>query len=596
MNDSATINHNFPSPYKVVKKLGSGSFGHVYLVTNEQTQQQCVIKILHPASQQPNFIKQAKRLFKQEGEILKKLNNPQIPKLIDYFEEDGEFYLIEEYIQGHTLRNELKPNQPWSEVETIKLLQEGLSILRDIHHCGIIHRDVKPDNFIRRQQDGKLVLIDFGAVKEFNIEQSRLIDPTVALGTRGYMPTEQARGKPYKNSDIYALGMIAIQALTGKNPMELEEDEEGEIIWRNGLNINPALGDILSQMVRYHHKLRYQCADDVIKDLNHYQQPQSNIPSTQLIENSPLPSKEIKKTEIINHTNSSVSTVMKNDRISHEEKQNNSSAFGDWLKSSMGTTVTTALTIGLIATGGAYFMNSKEKARIEQEKNDFIVLMDSKLNTSAYEECFTKAEEELNKEDTNISSQILSEYQGKCRLEKAKQLIQFSNYSEALQVIDRIPKNNEYYNQAQVLGEEWSKIVFEKAKKLYTEEGKLDDALKEINTIPNNSTKTASLIVVGKWKEEHEKNSYLLREAQKDLEYNNCESAIQTVSQISGSNYWLLEGKKVVDKAQKCLIDQNKNNPNIPVNNSNSTPNNPSQKPPSNVIDLCETNSILCPD
>lgn len=591
MNDSATINHNFPSPYKVIKKLGSGSFGHVYLVTNEQTQQQCVIKILHPASQQPNFIKQAKRLFKQEGEILKKLNHPQIPKLIDYFEEDGEFYLVEEYIQGHTLRNELKPNQSWSEAETIKLLQEGLSILKDIHHCGIIHRDVKPDNFIRRQQDGKLVLIDFGAVKEFNIEQSRLIDPTVALGTRGYMPTEQARGKPYKNSDIYALGMIAIQALTGKNPMDLDEDEEGEIIWRDGLNINPSLADILSQMVRYHHKLRYQCADDVIKALNHYQQPQSSIPSTKLIENSPLPLDDIKKTDIIDNSNSPVITKDTNKITSSSDKKNNS--FGDWLKSSMGTTITTALTIGLIATGGAYFMNSQEKARIEQEKNDFITLMDSKLNTSAYEECFTKAEEELNKEDSNISTKILSEYQGKCRLEQAKQLVQFSNYSKALEVIDRIPKNNEYYNQAQVLGEDWSKIVFEKAKHLYTEEGKLDDALKQINTIPNNSTKTASLMVANKWKEEHEKNSYLLREAQKDLEYNNCESAMQTVSQISGSNYWLLQGKKVVDKAQKCLIDKHKNNANIPANNSN--PSNTNQIPP-NVVDLCETNSILCPD
>lgn len=590
MNNSATINHNFPAPYKVVKKLGSGSFGHVYLVTNGETQQECVIKILHPISQQPNFIKQAKRLFQQEATILKKVNHSQVPKLIDYFEEDGEFYLVEEYIQGYTLRNELKPNQPWTQEATIKLLQEGLSILKDIHHCGIIHRDVKPDNFIRRQQDQKLVLIDFGAVKEFNIEQSRLIDPTVALGTRGYMPTEQARGKPYKNSDIYALGMIAIQALTGKNPMELDEDEEGEIIWRNGLNINPALGDILSQMVRYHHKVRYQCADDVINALNHYLQPNSVIDSTQLIDNLPSsPSQKIKQTEIIDNTES-----FKNERISHNEVQSN--GFGNWLKSSVGTTVTTALTIGLIATGGAYYMNSQEKNRIEAEQNDFIVLMNAKLSTGAYEECFTKVEEELEKESTNITSKILSQYQGQCRLEQGKQLAQFSNYSDALAIVNKIPKDNEYHNQGQVLSEEWSKMVFEKAKTLYTEEGKLDEALKEIDTIPDNSVKKASLIVVSKWQEEYKQNSYLLGQAQKDLEYNNCESAIETVSQISGSNYWLLEGKKVVDKAQKCLLDKNKNTSNIPSNNSNSPSNTNPNKTPSNVVDLCETNSLLCPD
>ncbi|WP_017292674.1 serine/threonine protein kinase [Geminocystis herdmanii] len=589
MNDSATINHNIPSPYKVIKKLGSGSFGHVYLVTNGETQQQCVIKILHPISQQPNFIKQAKRLFQQEATILKKVNHPQVPKLIDYFEEEGEFYLVEEYIQGYTLRNELKPNQPWTQEATIKLLQEGLSILKDIHHCGIIHRDVKPDNFIRRQQDQKLVLIDFGAVKEFNIEQSRLIDPTVALGTRGYMPTEQARGKPYKNSDIYALGMIAIQALTGKNPMDLEEDEEGEIIWRNGVNINPLLGDILSQMVRYHHKLRYQCADDVIKALNHYLQPKSNIVSTQLIDNSPSPSETINKTEIINNTNSAVSTSGKNEMTSPRETQNNS--FGDWLKSSVGSTVTTALTIGLIATGGAYFMNSQEKARIEQEQNDFVALMDTKLSSGAYEECFTTVEEELEKESTNITSKILSQYQGQCRLEQGKQLAQFSNYTDALAVVNKIPKDNEYHNQAQVLSEEWSKMVFEKAKTLYTEEGKLDEALKEIDTIPDNSVKKASLIVVSKWQEEYKQNSYLLGQAQKDLEYNNCESAIETVSQISGSNYWLLEGKKVVDKAEKCLIDRTKNSPNNSNNQSSPLPSLPTN---GHAIPLCP--GPLCPD
>lgn len=594
MNDSATINHNFPSPYKVIKKLGSGSFGHVYLVTNEETQKQCVIKQLHPISQQPSFIKQAKRLFKQEATILKKLDHPQVPKLIDYFEEDGEFYLVEEYIQGYTLRSELKASQPWTEEATIKLLQEGLSILKDIHHCGIIHRDVKPDNFIRRQQDQKLVLIDFGAVKEFNIEQSRLIDPTVALGTRGYMPTEQARGKPYKNSDIYALGMIAIQALTGKNPMDLEEDEEGEIIWRDGLNINPGLGDILSQMVRYHHKLRYQCADDVIKALNHYLQPQSNIASTQLIDNlSSSSSKTVKKTEIINNTNFPISTSLTNEMTSSSEKENNS--FADWLKSPVGSTITTALTIGLIATGGAYFMNNQEKARIEQEKEDFIALMENKLSTGAYEECFTNIEEEFNNKASNIPNQILSQYDGQCRLEQGKQLVQFSNYEEALAIVDRIPRDNEYYNQGQVLSEEWSKIVFENAKKLYSEEGKLEEALKEINVIPDNSVKKASLIVAGKWQEEYKQNSYLLSQAQKDLEYNNCESAIETVSQISGSNYWLLEGKKVVDKAEKCLIDQNKTSPNIPSNNSNHQSSPPPSLPTNgNAIPLCP--GPLCPD
>jgi serine/threonine-protein kinase len=347
-------------------------------------------------------------------------------------------------------------------------------------------------------------------------------------------------------------------------------------------------------MVRYHYKLRYQCTDDVIKALNHYLQPNSNIVSTQLIDNSPSPSETVNKTEIINNTNSAVSASGKNAMTPPRETQNNS--FTDWLKSSVGSTVTTALTIGLIATGGAYYMNSQEKARLEKEQNDFIALMESKISASAYEECFTKVEEELAKESTNISQETLSKYQGNCRLEQAKQLVQFSNYEEALATVDLIPQDNEYFNQAQVFSEDWSKIVFDNAKKLYTEEGKLEDALNEINTIPDNSVKKASLIVAGKWQEEYNQNSYLLGQAQKDLEYNNCESAIETVSQLHGSNYWLLEGKKVVDKAEKCLIDRNKNTTKIPVNNSNSQSNTNSNKLPSNVVDLCETNTILCPD
>ena len=128
-------------------------------------------------------------------------------------------------LRGETLSLELRGHKPWTETKVLDFLEQGLEILDYIHRQGVIHRDIKPDNFIRRQDDQKIVLIDFGAVKHFNVEQSHIINPTVAIGTHGYMPSEQARGKPRKNSDIYSLGMIAIQALTGKNPISLKEDE-----------------------------------------------------------------------------------------------------------------------------------------------------------------------------------------------------------------------------------------------------------------------------------------------------------------------------------------------------------------------------------
>ena len=107
-----------------------------------------------------------------------------------------------------------------------------------IHGQGVIHRDIKPDNIIRRKQDGKLVLIDFGAVKQVRMQQVTSVGQvsvTVAIGTPGYMPTEQSSGKPRPSSDIYALGMVGIQAVTGLLPSQLKEDEDGEAIW--GINV-----------------------------------------------------------------------------------------------------------------------------------------------------------------------------------------------------------------------------------------------------------------------------------------------------------------------------------------------------------------------
>ena len=591
MNQTATINQNVPSPYKIVKQIGSGSFGNVYLVINTNDNRQSVIKQLHPISNQPNFIKQARRLFRQEADILKKLSHPQIPQLIDYFEEDGEFYLVEEYIEGDTLRQELTINQPWAEAKVIRLLQEGLSILQGIHSQGVIHRDVKPDNFIRRQQDGKLVLIDFGAVKEFNIEQSRLIDPTVALtvslGTPGYMPIEQALGKPRKNSDIYALGMIAIQALIGKNPMDFSQDEEGEIIWRNQGQVNPKLADILTNMTRYHYKQRYQSAEEVLPALNQYQQTVNHSPS---IVDSPINSLPQNNPNPLATTSPPSLISPSSEKVKPTNESSDSISLRDWLKSPLGSTITTAVTIGLIATAGAYFMNVKDKDRIEQEKQDLINSLQDKYNRQAYIECFEDIEEKI-EEDNDALTNKAREYLGKCRLAEAKKKAQIGNYTEALETAAQILSNDVYYDQAQLMIRQWSEKVFTKAKRLYTEEGDLEKAKKEIDTIPDNPVRQAALINLRKWQEEYDRNSYLRTQAERDLEYENCTAAIETAGKIYGSNYWLLEGKKIVDKGKKCLEDQGK----ILITQPRSNPGSQyRRKTPRGTLDICRDNNPLC--
>jgi serine/threonine-protein kinase len=140
-------------------------------------------------------------------------------------------------------------NQSWNESQVIQMLQDVLGVLQFVHSYSVIHRDIKPDNLIRRNQNDKLVLIDFGAVKQMRTQLAKAdskIAATVAIGTPGYMPAEQAQGKPRPNSDIYAVGMIAIQALRGMLPTQLSENPDtGELMWQNQAQVSVRLAAIL---------------------------------------------------------------------------------------------------------------------------------------------------------------------------------------------------------------------------------------------------------------------------------------------------------------------------------------------------------------
>ncbi|MEH2174191.1 serine/threonine protein kinase [Nostoc sp.] len=257
--------------YQVIRVLAMGGFGQTYIAqdTRRPGNPICVVKHLKPGTD-PRVFDTAKRLFNSEAETLEKLgNHDQIPRLLAYFDENQEFYLVQEYIEGHTLAEELIPGKRWSESQVVQLLQEVLEILEFVHRQGVIHRDIKPDNIIRRASDNKLVLVDFGAVKQLRTQLVTVggqASATVVIGTPGYMPTEQGQGKPRPNSDIYSLGIIAIQALTGLQPTELQEDPEtGEIIWRHSVTVNHELAAVLTKMVRYHFKDRYQNATEALQ-------------------------------------------------------------------------------------------------------------------------------------------------------------------------------------------------------------------------------------------------------------------------------------------------------------------------------------------
>ncbi|MBF2027372.1 MAG: pentapeptide repeat-containing protein [Oscillatoriales cyanobacterium C42_A2020_001] len=257
--------------YRIIQALGQGGFGATFLAVNESLpgQPSCVIKQLRPNANAPHVMDMARELFKREAETLGRIGtHPQIPSLLDYFEENETFFLVQEYVSGSTLQQEVKRDGPLSELQVKRFLGEILPVLDYIHQNRVIHRDIKPANMIRRAQDQKLVLIDFGAVKYQNAQQSTASDQTAltsyAIGTPGFAPPEQMSMRPVPASDIYALGVSCIYLITGKSPKELDYDPTtGELIWEKHVHASPQFIKVLAKMLEISVKQRYKTAQEV---------------------------------------------------------------------------------------------------------------------------------------------------------------------------------------------------------------------------------------------------------------------------------------------------------------------------------------------
>ena len=260
--------------YRIIRELAEGGFSQTYLAEDTRLPKnpKCVVKHLNPTIDDPVFTKKALELFKAEAETLQELGKHDlIPQLYAYFQENKEFYLVQEFIEGHPLSTEMSPGSQMAEARVAQIVKEVLEILQFVHKYNVIHRDVKPSNLIRRHQDGKLVLIDFGTVKQVQMEVASAhhkAKVTLPIGTPGYMSYEQERGQSVSSSDIYSLGMLALQALTGKHPSQFLRDRENEINWQNYTNISREFSAVLMQMARSNPRDRYQTVDEVLRDLS----------------------------------------------------------------------------------------------------------------------------------------------------------------------------------------------------------------------------------------------------------------------------------------------------------------------------------------
>jgi serine/threonine protein kinase len=265
----------FRDRYRVLKILGRGGFGVTYLAENAALpgEPKCVIKQLCPKTQNSLSLERAKVRFRREARALANLgSHSQVPQLLDYFTTNGEFYLVQDYVQGQTLAQEIRRRGRQSEAVVKQFMLEILPVLEFIHRNRIIHRDIKPSNIIRSDGDNRLVLIDFGAVREFltDVDNTIYFQPqtTQFVGTPGFAPPEQLALRPCYSSDIYALGMTCLFLLTGRSPIEFDVDPQtGNIRWGHTVTVSPHFAMVLDKMLRSSPEDRYPTVADLERAL-----------------------------------------------------------------------------------------------------------------------------------------------------------------------------------------------------------------------------------------------------------------------------------------------------------------------------------------
>lgn len=277
--------HRLRNRFKIIKPLGRGGFGKTYLAEDaDKLNGACVIKQLFYQGQSSNANQKIVELFMREAEQLNRLKaNQQIPDLLAYFEEDGFLYLAQEYVEGQDLLKELQQEGAFNESKIKAFLLDLLPVLEFIHDAGLVHRDLKPDNIMRRHNDGRLALIDFGVARQLSMSQSNVTGTKV--GSPGYFSMEQfAEGKASASSDLYSLGATAFHLLTGQYPGELWTMQGYAWVnkWQDYFShpMELSLLAVLNKLLQIKAEDRYQSASAVLSDLASSPPPNPQAPTT----------------------------------------------------------------------------------------------------------------------------------------------------------------------------------------------------------------------------------------------------------------------------------------------------------------------------
>ncbi len=283
--------------YIIEKQLGQGGFGRAYRAQDTgRFNEPMVLKELTPSVQGTAALKKAEELFQREAATLHRLEHPQIPKFWEIFQAQKRLFLVQDFVEGRTYQQIQEERQTFNEQEIVQLFRDLLPVLSYLHQQGVVHRDISPDNIMRRDRDGLPILIDLGGVKQIAMDvATEVISAQVSgfssgggtrLGKIGFAPDEQMRlGLVAPHSDLYALAVTALVLLTNKSPQQLQDPQSLEWTWQQDLHLNPNFSSILQTMLSARPVDRYQSADEVLQAVGAAQE----MPATEVYQSAPPP-------------------------------------------------------------------------------------------------------------------------------------------------------------------------------------------------------------------------------------------------------------------------------------------------------------------
>jgi serine/threonine-protein kinase len=575
--------------YKIIRELSHGGFGQTFIAEDLHLpgHPKCAIKQLKPMDTRPAVLEAAKRLFDREAETLYKLGkHNQIPSLLAHFEEGSEFYLAQEFIEGHVLSEEILPGKPLSQSYVMQMIKDILHVLDFVHGQSVIHRDIKPANLIRRFSDNQLVLIDFGAVKEASLQR---LDPqghtssTMAVGTYGYMPDEQANGRPKFASDIYAVGMLGIQALTGVLPNQLPENfQTGEVVWRDRIPaVDPALADFLDKMVRSHFTQRYQSASEALEALQKLPVPVATLstvaptvlptqpfsldipslsppsPPIAPATEAPTPPTAIsaRSPDIAPAAQNAPKTVYQIQNFTSPQPTAKPKPFSIRFGKQLLVLGLGGVTIAGAIASYIFVQNEGDKrllSRIEEAKTS--------QTTGKYIECIERAKSipsgtRYDKEVQGLLADCQTAHtnsQAKVILAEAQKLVKENKLEAAIAAANKITSTSASYAEAQKLIGQWAESLLQIATKQF-EQGKLKEAIALTKSIPTNSpTGKKAQELAAQWQAQWTADEASAKAANKALKEGKWKDAIASSQKVKTA-YWKKQTDPIIQKANAAL-------------------------------------------